>query len=199
VNSIAIGTQTSIGDRAVVHVAKIQGDFPTVIGDGVTVGAGALIHAATLHNYVLVGEAAQILDGAIVESESIVAPGSIVTAGTVVKTGELWSGTPARKVRVLTEGERAGIITTAAETVALALRHAMENEKDYKTVLEEEEVDEIRTTGYRRRTRTRSTRSDLPFHLVPSRRNARCRGRQAAGTSQAIIITIIQHYVINIV
>jgi serine acetyltransferase len=127
----------------VVHVAKIQGDFPTVIGDGVTVGAGALIHAATLHNYVLVGEAAQILDGAIVESESIVAPGSIVTAGTVVKTGELWSGTPARKVRALTEGERAGIVATAAETVALALRHALENEKDYKTVLEEEEVDEI--------------------------------------------------------
>jgi gamma-carbonic anhydrase len=143
VNPISIGTQSSIGDRAVVHVAKIQGDFPTTIGDAVTVGAGALIHAATLHSRVQIGVAAQVLDGAVIESESIVAPGSVVTAGTIVPSGQLWGGTPAKMIRVLTDVERASIAATAAETTALAWRHAVENEKDYKTVLEEEEIEEL--------------------------------------------------------
>lgn len=126
-----------------VHVAKIQGDFPTSIGDKVTVGAGALIHAATLQSQTMIGEAAQVLDGAIVESESIVAPGSIVTPGTTVKGGEYWAGTPAKKVRLLTDVEKASIVSAAAETVALALQHAVENEKDYKQILEEEELADI--------------------------------------------------------
>ncbi len=48
VNKVVIGENTNIGDRSVVHVAKIQGDYPTFIGDNVTVGPGAIIHAATI-------------------------------------------------------------------------------------------------------------------------------------------------------
>ena len=143
VNNITVGNQTSIGDRAVVHVAKIQGDFSTHIGNHVTVGAGALIHAATLKDSVLIGEAAQVLDGSVVESNSIVAPASIVTPGTTVPEGQLWAGSPAKMVRALTADEIAGITARAMETVLLANQHAIENEKGYEQVLEEAEVADI--------------------------------------------------------
>ena len=135
---MTVGDQSSIGDRAVVHVAKIQGDFPTLIGNQVTIGAGAIIHAATIKDCVVVGESAQVLDGAVVESNSIVEAGAIVTPGTNVKGGELWSGSPAKKVRALTEEEIASIKETASETLDLASKHAIENAKDYKEVLEDE-------------------------------------------------------------
>jgi carbonic anhydrase/acetyltransferase-like protein (isoleucine patch superfamily) len=143
VNKLTIGKNSSIGDRAVVHVAKIQGDFATHIGDNVTIRAGALIHAATLKDFCVIGEAAQVLDGSIVESYSIVAPASIVTPGTTVASGELWGGVPAKKVRALTEQEIAEILTTATQTNALATMHAFESSKDYKQILEEEEALDI--------------------------------------------------------
>lgn len=143
VNVLTVGENSSIGDRAVVHVAKIQGDFATHIGNYVTIGAGALVHAATLKDSVIIGESAQVLDGSVVESNSIVAPASVVTPGTTVKGGQLWSGSPARMVRMLTEAEIAGITTRAMETVALASQHAAENIKDYKQILEEEELADI--------------------------------------------------------
>jgi carbonic anhydrase/acetyltransferase-like protein (isoleucine patch superfamily) len=143
VNTVTIGDASSIGDRAVVHVAKIQGDFPTAIGSHVTVGAGALVHAATLKDAVVVGESAQVLDGATVESFSMIAPASLVTPGTKVGPGELWAGSPAKKVRTLTDDEKAKIVALAMETSELANQHAIENAKDYKTILEEEELADI--------------------------------------------------------
>jgi gamma-carbonic anhydrase len=143
VNKVTIGDKTSIGDRAVVHVAKIQGDFPTDIGNFVTIGAGALVHAATLKDSVIIGESAQVLDGSVVESNSIVAPSSVVTPGTTVTGGQLWAGSPARMVRALTEAEIAGIAERASDTVLLASKHAVENAKDYKQILEEEELADI--------------------------------------------------------
>jgi carbonic anhydrase/acetyltransferase-like protein (isoleucine patch superfamily) len=96
VNKITIGDNSSIGDRAVVHVAKIAADYPTVIGNNVTVGPGSIIHACTLKDNCIVGAASTILDGAIVESQAIVAPGSLVTAKTVVKSKTLYAGSPAK-------------------------------------------------------------------------------------------------------
>lgn len=144
VNQVSIGELTSVGDRAVVHVAKIQGDFPTHIGNHVTVGAGALIHAATLKDACVIGESAQVLDGAVVESNSMIAPASIVTPGTKVGSGELWSGSPAKKVRALTEEEISAIPERALETAALASLHSEENAKDYETILEEAEIADIK-------------------------------------------------------
>lgn len=133
-----MGDQSSIGDRAVVHVAKIQGDFATSIGNQVTIGAGAIIHAATIKDKVMIGESAQVLDGAVVESNAIIAPGAIVTPGTTVKGSELWSGSPAKKVRALTEEEIESITETASNVLVLASKHAIENAKDYTEVLEDE-------------------------------------------------------------
>jgi gamma-carbonic anhydrase len=143
VNKVTIGSKTSIGDRAVVHVAKIQSDFPTHIGDNVTVGAGAIIHAATVHDSVVVGEMAQILDGCVVNSNSVVAPASVVKPGTQIPSGELWAGSPAKKSRSLTSEEIANITTLANNTMSLALQHAIENAKSYDQVLEEEELADI--------------------------------------------------------
>ena len=145
VNHVMIGDNTNIGDRAVVHVAKIQGDFPTLIGNSVSIGSGALIHAATLKDLCVIGEAAQVLDGAVVESKAMVAPGSIVTPGTTVKSGELWGGSPAKKIRPLTEVEIQAMEAKATNTTDLANVHAFENSKDYKTLMEDEIVSDINT------------------------------------------------------
>lgn len=139
VNAVTIGSKTSVGDRAVVHVAKIQGDSPTRIGNNVTIGAGAIVHACTIEDFVVVGESAQILDGATVGSNSVIAPAAIVTSGTKVPSGELWSGSPAKKARALTSEEIASIAESAHDTLELAYLHAVENSKDYKQIIEEEE------------------------------------------------------------
>lgn len=144
VNHVTIGDYTNIQDRAVVHVAKIQGDFPTQIGSYVTIKAGALIHAATLQDFCVIGESAQVLDGATVESKAMVLPGSVVTPGTVVKAGQLWGGSPAKMIRALTEEEMQAFEAQAKETAELANAHAYETSKDYKTILEEEEVADIK-------------------------------------------------------
>ncbi|KAL7569060.1 hypothetical protein ACA910_016903 [Epithemia clementina (nom. ined.)] len=139
VNTVKIGEGTSIGDRAVVHVAKIQGDHPTQIGNHVTIEAGALVHAATLEDGVVIGESAQILDGSVVKANSMVVPGSIMTAGTKTAVGELWGGSPAVKIRALTEEEIARAKATAFKTIELASLHDLELSKDYKQVVEDEE------------------------------------------------------------
>ena len=122
-----------------VHVAKIQGNYSTSIGSNVTVGPGALIHAATVKDSCIVGPSAQILDGSVVETHSMIAPGAIVTPGTTVPSGELWAGSPAKKVRALTPDEIAAIAETATDKAELASLHAFECSKDYKQLAEDEE------------------------------------------------------------
>eukprot|EP00978_Attheya_sp_CCMP212_P002368 scaffold4852_cov50-Attheya_sp.AAC.5 len=138
VNKVTIGANTSIGDRAMVHVAKIQGDFCTVIGDNVTVGPGAIVHAATLGDNVVIGPCAQILDGATVESRAKVSAGAVVTPGTTVKSGELWAGAPAKMVRALTPDEIASMLESVEETANLAAMHATECSKSYEELVADE-------------------------------------------------------------
>lgn len=136
VNKIKIGTRTSVGDRAVV---QIQPDKLTTIGDNVTIGAGAIVHACTIEDLVVVGESAQIMDGASVASNSMIAPASIVSSGTKVPSGELWAGSPAKKLRSLSAEEIASISESAHDILELAYLHSVENSKDYKQLIEEEE------------------------------------------------------------
>jgi len=136
VNTIKIGTRTSVGDRAVV---LIEPDQSATIGDGVTIGAGATVHACTIEDLVVIGESAQIMDGASVGTNSIIAPASIVASGTKIPSGELWSGSPAKKSRSLSAEEIASISEAAHDTLELAYLHSVENSKDYKQLVEEEE------------------------------------------------------------
>mmetsp|Transcript_41363 Transcript_41363/g.81023 ORF Transcript_41363/g.81023 Transcript_41363/m.81023 type:complete len:297 (-) Transcript_41363:80-970(-) len=139
VHYVKIGERTSIGDRAVVHVAKIQGDFPTIIGDGVTVGPGAMVHAATLGDGVVVGAGAQVLDGSTVRGPAVIMPGAVVTPGTVVPAGEVWGGTPAKMVRKMEDSEAEGAVALSRETMEMAAVHAEECAKTYEELYEDEQ------------------------------------------------------------
>lgn len=145
-NKVSIGSRTNIGDRAVVHIAKIQGDYPTEIGNGVTIRAGAIVHAATLKDHCFVGEGAQVLDGSVIGSNSIIEAGAIVTPKTIVPDGEVWGGAPAKMVRKVTKEDIESITDSAEDMAMLAGLHAQECGKDYKQVNEDEEDYEDRTT-----------------------------------------------------
>lgn len=134
VHNISIGDKTSIGDNVMVHVAKIQGDFPTTIGNNVTVGPNAIIHACTIEDNALVGMGAQVLDGAVVKANAIVAPGAVVPPGKVVETGQLWAGTPAKHLRDLSDEEIDYITLQAEEQSVLAIQHAEECNKSWQQV-----------------------------------------------------------------
>lgn len=106
---ITIGRATNIQDGSVLHTTQDSiynpKGHPLIIGDEVTIGHNATIHACTIHNQVLIGMGAVILDGAIIESHVLVAAGSLVSPGKVLTSGQLWRGNPARPVRELTEQE----------------------------------------------------------------------------------------------
>lgn len=96
-DSIRIGARSNLQDGTVVHVnSRLQGTF---IGDDVSVGHMALLHACTLEDTAYVGMGAQILDGAVVESGAMLAAGALLTSGKRIKTGELWAGRPAKLMR----------------------------------------------------------------------------------------------------
>lgn len=107
VHSIRIGNNTNIQDNAVIHATYRKS--PTTIGNNVTIAHQAVVHGCTLHDNVMIGIGAVVLDDAIVESNSIVAAGAVVTKGTVIPSGTVWAGVPAKKVKdispELLEGE----------------------------------------------------------------------------------------------
>lgn len=106
VNTISIGARTNIQDGSIVHVTHEgpftrPGGLPTVIGNDVTVGHGAIVHACTVHEFALIGMGAKILDGAVVSRFGFVGAGAVVPPGKTVGEAELWLGNPARFVRKL--------------------------------------------------------------------------------------------------
>jgi gamma-carbonic anhydrase len=102
--SIHIGARTNIQDGTVVHIDS--GGLDTVIGDDVTVGHNAVIHACTLKNRAFVGISATVLDGAIIEEGGMLAAGALLTPGKVIGPNEMWTGSPAKLRRVMDAEER---------------------------------------------------------------------------------------------
>lgn len=115
-NVIRIGRQTNIQDNAVCH---ITGSAPLTIGDRVTIGHGAIVHACTIGNDVRIGMGAIVLDGAVIEDGAQVGAGAVVSPGKRVAAGTLWLGVPARQVRDLTPEEQADIHHNAEVYMAL--------------------------------------------------------------------------------
>jgi len=107
VHRIRIGARSNVQDGAVVHVTHdgpySPGGFPTLVGEGVTIGHGAVIHACTIEDYCLIGMHSTVLDGAVVKKYGFVGAGSLIPPGKVVGERELWLGNPARFVRLLTD------------------------------------------------------------------------------------------------
>lgn len=118
VHEIRIGKRTNIQDNSVVHVTRnLSG---TYIGDYVTVGHGAILHACHIGNHAFVGMGAIILDNARLEDRSMLAAGSLLTSGKTVKSGQLWGGSPAKYMRDMTEAELKYLQTSADNYVRLA-------------------------------------------------------------------------------
>ena len=117
IHRIVIGPRSNIQDGAVVHLAD---DFGTEVGELVTVGHKAILHACKIADEVLVGMGAIVLDGAEIGARSIVGAGAIVTGGKVFPPGSLILGTPAKVVRTLTLEEQSGIRTWADRYVTLS-------------------------------------------------------------------------------
>lgn len=120
-NTITIGARTNIQDGTIIHVNA--GRQCTTIGDDVTVGHSAIIHACTLKDRAFVGMGATVLDDAIIEEGGVLAAGSVLPPGKTIGALELWMGNPAKLVRVLTAEQRAGFDRTAPHYVELAGRH----------------------------------------------------------------------------
>jgi gamma-carbonic anhydrase len=99
VHFIKIGNNTNVQDNAVIHATYQKS--PTTIGNNVTIAHGAIVHGCTLHDNVMVGMNAVVLDDAVVESNSIIAAGSVVTKGTVVESGSVYAGIPAKKIKTI--------------------------------------------------------------------------------------------------
>jgi len=120
VNYIRIGKRTNIQDGTVIHVTRpsIAGDIGmTIIGNNITIGHKAMLHACNLQDASFVGMAATIIDGATVETGGFVAAGAMVTSNKIVKDGELWAGNPAKCLREMKQAEKDFIMKSAENYV----------------------------------------------------------------------------------
>ena len=117
IQRIHIGPRSNIQDGTVIHLAD---DYGTVVGELVTVGHKALLHACTIHDEVLVGMGAIILDGAEIGARSIIGAGALVTGGKKIPPGSLVLGSPGKVVKQLDLTEQAGIRTWATKYVEVS-------------------------------------------------------------------------------
>ncbi len=97
VNYITMGNKVNVQDNAVIHGTYEKN--PTTIGNNVSIGHNAIIHGCTIHDNVLIGMGAIVMDQVVVGSNSIVAAGAVVLEGTVIPEGSIFAGVPAKKVK----------------------------------------------------------------------------------------------------
>ena len=121
INFIQIGEGTNVQDGSIVH---LDDDYPAVVGDYVTIGHAAVIHACIVEDECLIGMNATILDGAVVGRRSIVGAGSLVLQGMKIPSGSLVAGVPAKVKRLLSEEEQDALKPWAEKYVAIAAAHA---------------------------------------------------------------------------
>lgn len=120
-NFIRVGARSNVQDGTIVHVNA--GTMPAVIGADVTIGHACIIHACTLEDRAFVGMGATVLDKAVIREGGMLGAGGLLAPGKVIGPNELWLGSPARLVRVMSAEERAGWDKTAAHYVELAGKH----------------------------------------------------------------------------
>ena len=106
INEIVVGPRSNVQDNAVLHLAD---DYGCYLGELVTVGHGAIVHACEIKDEVLVGMGAVVLDGAVVGERSIIGANALVTGGMEIPPGSLVLGSPAKVVRKLSLDEQAGV------------------------------------------------------------------------------------------
>lgn len=117
VNYIKMGNKVNIQDGAVIHCTYLKA--PTLIGNNVSIGHNALVHGCTVHDNVLIGMGAIVMDGVIIESNSLIAAGAVVLEGTHVKSGSVMAGVPAKKVKEVSPELFEGEISRIADNYIL--------------------------------------------------------------------------------
>lgn len=99
VNAIRIGDRVNIQDAAIIHCTYERA--ATTIGNNVSIGHRAIVHGCTIHDNVLIGMGAMVMDHAIVNSNCLVAAGAVVLENTVLESNSIYAGIPAKKVKEL--------------------------------------------------------------------------------------------------
>jgi len=113
VNEIRIGNRVNVQDGAIIHCTYEKA--ATHIGNNVSIGHRAIVHGCTIHDNVLIGMGAIVMDGAVIESNSLIAAGAVVKEGMRVESGSIYAGVPARKVKALSEAQFKDMVEGIAE------------------------------------------------------------------------------------
>jgi carbonic anhydrase/acetyltransferase-like protein (isoleucine patch superfamily) len=117
---IRIGARSNVQDNCVFHV---ETGMPCTLGDDVTVGHSAVVHAATIGNNVLIGMKAIIMSGATIGDNCVIGAGALITENQVIPPGTLVWGMPAKRSRALDEAEIAALQLSSAHYVEYARFH----------------------------------------------------------------------------
>ena len=115
-NYVTLGRNSNVQDNSVLHVTP---EFPCIVGDNVTIGHRAVVHACRVMNNVRIGIGAVVLDGAVIEEGAQVGAGALVPPGKIVPAGWLVMGVPARPVRKMDAAELEDILKNARDYIAL--------------------------------------------------------------------------------
>ena len=126
IHSIQIGRRTNIQDGSVLHVAD---QYPLIIGNDVSCGHRAIVHACSIGDRVLIGMSAIILDGAEIGADCIIGAQTLVTKGCKIPSGSLVIGSPAKVARSLTAAERDSIGALAEKYLNVAAYHRRLNQR----------------------------------------------------------------------
>jgi carbonic anhydrase/acetyltransferase-like protein (isoleucine patch superfamily) len=108
VHFIKMGNKVNVQDGAIIHCTYQK--HPTVIGNNVSIGHNAIVHGCTVHDNVLIGMGAIVMDNCVIESNCIIAAGAVVTQNTRVESGTIYAGVPAKKVKDINASDFAGEI-----------------------------------------------------------------------------------------
>lgn len=123
IDEIVLGARSNLQDNAVIHT---ESGSPTIIGEDVSIGHGAIVHGCVVEDGCLIGMNATVLNGAVIGAQSLVAAGAVVLEGTVVPPRSLVAGVPAKVRRELSDDEVAGLHGNSARYVPRAKQYAAE-------------------------------------------------------------------------
>lgn len=120
INYIKIGEGSNVQDGTIVHLAD---NYGVDVGDYVTIGHAAIVHACTIEDECLIGMGSTVMDGAVIGHNSIVGAGALVTQGTKIPPGSLVIGSPAKVVRQLSDEEQSKLKSWAEKYVKVSAAH----------------------------------------------------------------------------
>lgn len=145
-NSIVIGKNTSVQDRAVLHAARTSPsgfDAGTAVGDNVRIGAGSVVRSALIDDGAAIGEKCVLAEGSMVEQNAALAPNSVLPPARRIPPAELWGGNPAQFIRELSESEQAEMEMQADRTFLNSRAHDFEFPEHGMQYVDAEKVREL--------------------------------------------------------